>query len=113
MYISGHLPITPSGTLITGRIGPSTGGETIEHGYEAARHAGLNIVSTLKKQLGDLDRVEQIVKVSFYLQIGRQSTCLMAIELYIAGLWNSPVDRRLQGTTSSNGWMLRRSNGNI
>jgi enamine deaminase RidA (YjgF/YER057c/UK114 family) len=63
MYISGHLPITAAGKLLTGRIGPGTGGETVEHGYTAARHAALNIVSTLKEQLGDLDRVEQIVKM--------------------------------------------------
>lgn len=63
MYVSGHLPIKVNGTLLTGRIGPASGGETIAHGYEAARHAGLNIISTLKKQLGDLDRVEQVVKV--------------------------------------------------
>ena len=35
----------------------------MEEGYEAARHCGLNIISTLKSQLGDLDRVEQVVKV--------------------------------------------------
>jgi len=63
LYISGHLPVKTDGTLITGRIGPKSGGESIEHGYEAARYAGLNIVSTLKEQLGDLDRVEQVVKV--------------------------------------------------
>jgi enamine deaminase RidA (YjgF/YER057c/UK114 family) len=63
MYISGHLPLKADGTLITGRIGPESGGETIEHGYEAARHAGLNLISTMKEQLGDLDRVEQVVKV--------------------------------------------------
>ena len=63
MYISGHLPVLSDGSLITGRIGPKSGGETIEHGYKAARQAGLNIVSTLKEQLGDLDRVKQIVKV--------------------------------------------------
>jgi enamine deaminase RidA (YjgF/YER057c/UK114 family) len=64
MYISGHLPIQVDGTLITGRIGPSTsGGESIQHGYDAARQAGLNIIATLKEQLGDLDNVEQIVKV--------------------------------------------------
>jgi enamine deaminase RidA (YjgF/YER057c/UK114 family) len=63
MYISGHLPITSDGKLLTGRIGPGTGGETVEHGYTAARHCALNIVSTLKSQLGDLDRVEQIVKM--------------------------------------------------
>jgi hypothetical protein len=65
LYISGHLPIRADGTLLTGRVGPETeGGRTIEEGYEAARHCGLNIISTLKSQLGDLDRVEQIVKVS-------------------------------------------------
>lgn len=63
MYISGHLPLKTDGTLITGRIGPESNGETIEHGYEAARHAGLNLISTMKEQLGDLDRVEQVVKV--------------------------------------------------
>jgi enamine deaminase RidA (YjgF/YER057c/UK114 family) len=50
MYISGHLPITSDGKLLTGRIGPGTGGETVEHGYTAARHCALNIVSTLKSQ---------------------------------------------------------------
>ena len=64
LYVSGHLPVKLDGTLITGRIGPNTGGESIQHGYDAARQAGLNIISTLKEQLGDLDRVEQIVKVS-------------------------------------------------
>jgi enamine deaminase RidA (YjgF/YER057c/UK114 family) len=63
MYISGHLPVLATGDMLKGAIGPGTGGETVEHGYEAARHAGLNIVATLKEQLGDLDRVEQVVKV--------------------------------------------------
>lgn len=64
LYVSGHLPVKLDGTLITGRIGPNSGGESIQHGYDAACQAGLNIISTLKEQLGDLDRVEQIVKVS-------------------------------------------------
>ena len=63
MYVSGHLPIMADGTLLTGCVGPESGGNSVEKGYEAARHCGLNIVSTLKSQLGDLDRVEQIVKV--------------------------------------------------
>ena len=36
---------------------------TVEEGYDAARHCGLNIIATLKEQLGDLDRVEQVIKV--------------------------------------------------
>jgi enamine deaminase RidA (YjgF/YER057c/UK114 family) len=51
------------GTLITGMVGPDDGGMTVQAANEAARHCGLNIISTLKEQLGDLDRVEQVVKV--------------------------------------------------
>jgi enamine deaminase RidA (YjgF/YER057c/UK114 family) len=61
LYISGHLPIMPDGSLIKGRIGE--GGESVEHGYKAARQVGLNLISTMKEQLGNLDRVEQVVKV--------------------------------------------------
>ncbi|KAL9180970.1 hypothetical protein ACHAXT_009775 [Thalassiosira profunda] len=63
MYVSGHLPIKPDGEMITGTLGPDNGGLTVDEGYDAARHCGLNIIATLKKQLGDLDRVEQVVKV--------------------------------------------------
>jgi enamine deaminase RidA (YjgF/YER057c/UK114 family) len=63
MYISGHLPFKVDGTLITGRIGDDDGCDK-DHGYEAARACGVNLVATLKSQLGDLDRVEQVVKVN-------------------------------------------------
>ncbi|KAK1744662.1 YjgF-like protein [Skeletonema marinoi] len=63
LYVSGHLPITADGTLITGALNPEGGGLTVEEGYEAARHCGLNIIATLKNHLGDLDKVEQVIKV--------------------------------------------------
>ena len=31
--------------------------------YAAARHVGLNLIATIQKELGDLDRVEKIVKL--------------------------------------------------
>jgi enamine deaminase RidA (YjgF/YER057c/UK114 family) len=46
---------------MTGRVGED--GRDKEYGYEVARTVGLNILATLKAQLGDLDRVEQVVKV--------------------------------------------------
>lgn len=61
LFVSGHLPLLPDGSLLTGRIGES--GESIEAGYEAAHHCGLNLLATLQEQLGDLDRIKQIVKV--------------------------------------------------
>lgn len=61
LYVSGHLPFKPDGTLMTGRIDGKE--RDVEYGYAAARWAGLNIVATLKEQLGDLDRIERVVKV--------------------------------------------------
>lgn len=75
LYISGHLPVLADGSMLTGRIGPD--GKTVQHGYDAARQAGLNIISTLKEQLGDLDRVKQVVKVCtwfFFVWVKRVST---------------------------------------
>ena len=69
LYVSGHLPLLDDGTLITGTAGKD--GVDIEQGYKAARQCGLNIISTLKNTLGDLDKVEKVVKV-------RTCTCISA-----------------------------------
>jgi enamine deaminase RidA (YjgF/YER057c/UK114 family) len=36
---------------------------TIEQGYEAARQTAISLISTLKAELGDLNKVKRIVKV--------------------------------------------------
>lgn len=61
LFLSGHLPLNEDGSLHTGRIGPSD--QSVEYGYQAARQVGLNMIATLKEELGDLDRVDQIVKL--------------------------------------------------
>jgi enamine deaminase RidA (YjgF/YER057c/UK114 family) len=69
LFLSGHLPILEDGkTLLTGRIAPNRNcdgddHELLDHGYKAARQCGLNLISTLKEHLGDLDNVEKIVKI--------------------------------------------------
>jgi len=63
MYLSGHLPLMNDGTLLTGFVGPDSGGKSITDGKAAARQAALSIVSTLQNELGDLSRVAQVVKV--------------------------------------------------
>ena len=61
LYVSGHLPFQADSTLMTGAIDGKE--RDVEYGYAAARWAGLNIVATLKEQLGDLDKIEKVVKV--------------------------------------------------
>jgi enamine deaminase RidA (YjgF/YER057c/UK114 family) len=60
LYVSGHGPvkITPT-TPTTGRCGADL---TVEQGKECARSVGLNILATLRDQLGSLDKVKRLVK---------------------------------------------------
>jgi enamine deaminase RidA (YjgF/YER057c/UK114 family) len=60
LYVSGHGPARISdSTPITGRVGDDL---TQEQGQESARAVGLNILSTIRKQLGSLDKVVRLVK---------------------------------------------------
>lgn len=59
-YTSGHLPVNPDGTLHLGCIGRDVDQDA---GHAAAKQAGLAILSTLKAELGSLDRVKRIVKL--------------------------------------------------
>ena len=58
-YVSGHGPLLPDGTLITGRVGADT---DLDGGYQAARQTGLAVLATLRAGLGSLDKVKRIVK---------------------------------------------------
>jgi enamine deaminase RidA (YjgF/YER057c/UK114 family) len=59
-YISGHGPFDGDRQLYRGRVG---GEFTVEQAYEAARATGLSMLASLKRELGDLDRVTAWIKV--------------------------------------------------
>jgi enamine deaminase RidA (YjgF/YER057c/UK114 family) len=59
LYVSGHGPLKPDGTLIKGRVG---GDITAEEGYAAARQTGLAILATTKATLGSLNKVKRLIK---------------------------------------------------
>ncbi len=60
LYVSGHGPARISATTpITGRLGKDL---TLEQGRESARAVGLNILATVRDQLGSLDKVVRLVK---------------------------------------------------
>ena len=63
-YLSGHLPLK-NGTLITGVVGKDL---NLEQAQEAARCAGLQLIGTMKLNLGDLDKVKRIVRVGGFVQ---------------------------------------------
>ena len=60
IYLAGHGPSKADGTYITGKVGKDL---TVEQGAEAARQTGIALLSTLKAEIGDLNKVKRIVKV--------------------------------------------------
>ena len=60
VYVSGHGPVTNENTLMTGRVGSDVDKET---GKKAARQTGLAILSTLRTNLGSLNKVKRVIKV--------------------------------------------------
>jgi enamine deaminase RidA (YjgF/YER057c/UK114 family) len=60
LYLAGKGPGQPGKPLPTGKVGRDF---SIEQGYKLARETGLNLISVMKAELGDLDRVARIVKV--------------------------------------------------
>jgi len=60
-YISGAGPnIPPEGTKYNGKLGCEY---TVEDGYEAARCTALNMIAVINKNIGDLNRINKIVKL--------------------------------------------------
>lgn len=59
-YLSGHGPLKPDKTIITGRLGDSM---DVEAGYAAAQLTGLGLLSTLQNHFGSLDQVKRLVKL--------------------------------------------------
>jgi len=60
LYLSGHLPVQDDNSIIAGRIGKEL---TREEGKLAARQVGLSMLSTIKKNLGSLNRVKRVIKI--------------------------------------------------
>ncbi len=60
VYVSGHGPFKADGNLITGRVGRDM---DMDAGKAAARQVGLSILSTLKHNLGSLNKVKRVIKV--------------------------------------------------
>ena len=59
-FVSGHGPLKPDNTSITGRIGADL---DLAAGKAAARQVGLAILATLRAELGSLNRVQRVIKV--------------------------------------------------
>ncbi len=60
VHVSGHGPRRADGTFVAGKLGRDL---SVDEGYDAARLTMLNCLASLKAEIGDLERVQRIVKL--------------------------------------------------
>ncbi len=60
LYLSGQGTRTHEGAMLLGKLGKDL---TAEQGYQHARQVGMNLLAVAKHALGDLGRVEAVVKL--------------------------------------------------
>ena len=66
LYIGGNIGRIDGVIKYRGKVGAEV---TLEQAYDAARNCALNHLATMKAALGDLDKVERIVKVLSYINV--------------------------------------------
>ena len=60
VFLAGHGPRKPEGGYVAGRVGRDL---TLKQGYEAARLTAIDLLCSLKAEIGDLNKVKRVVKV--------------------------------------------------
>jgi len=66
LFIGGNIGRINGALKYRGKVGDAV---TLEQAYEAARNCALNHLAIMKAALGDLDKVERIVKVLGYVNV--------------------------------------------
>jgi enamine deaminase RidA (YjgF/YER057c/UK114 family) len=66
LFVGGNIGRINGNLKYRGKVGE---GVTLEQAYEAARNCALNHLAIIKKAVGDLDRVERMVKVLGYVNV--------------------------------------------
>lgn len=65
VYVSGQLPMRDGKLAVTGKLGKDLG---MEEGQQAARLAIINCLAALKSRLASWEDLEQIIKITGYIQ---------------------------------------------
>src|SRR6185503_19072916 len=66
LFIGGNIGRINGVLKYRGKVGDTV---TLEQAYEASRNCALNHLATMKAALGDLDKVDRIVKVLGYVNV--------------------------------------------
>ncbi len=64
LFVSGQLPFGPDGLAITGKLGEDV---DVATGRDAARLCAINVLAQAKAALGNLDRIQQCLKLGGFV----------------------------------------------
>lgn len=64
LWLSGASAIRDGRPMVQGKLGAEV---SVQQGYQVARVAALTLLSVLRQELGDLERIEQIVKLTGFV----------------------------------------------
>jgi enamine deaminase RidA (YjgF/YER057c/UK114 family) len=87
-YIAGHGPFDGARPLAQGLVGRDL---TVDEAYQAARLTGLSMLASLKRELGELDRITQWIRAVGYVHcapdFGQNATVVNGFSDLIVELW--------------------------
>ncbi len=67
VYVSGQLPIVDGALPVVGKVGHAPDQVTPERAAELAQQCALNALAAAKGVLGNLDRIERVLKVNGFV----------------------------------------------
>ena len=70
-FVAGQVPLEEGRPMVTGRLGDDV---DTEEGARWARRCALQALAALRAELGSLDRIERIVKVTVFVACGEGFT---------------------------------------
>jgi len=107
LYVSGQGPLNNDGSLILGKLGKDL---TLDQGYAAARQVGLTMLSTLKSEIGDLNKIKRLVKtlgmVNSTLDFHDQPKVINGFSELMVNIWGDDLGK---GARSAVGMILPRN----
>ncbi len=89
VYLSGVVPVRNK-KVVTGKFGKDL---NFENGKDIAELCALQLISNLKKVIGDLDKVKQIVKIEGFInstaEFTEQSRVMNVVSDFVATIFNN------------------------
>ena len=70
LFVSGQIPMEDGKVAFTGKVSDAN----IETAQKSARICAINILAQLKKELGDLEKISRIVRLSGFVNSGPEFT---------------------------------------